>query len=117
MQKTSSAIRITHLPTGLVVTCQNQRSQHQNKEAALKVLYARLLDIEIIKQEKERALIKGGHVAAGWGNQIRSYILHPYRMVKDHRTEHETVNTTAVLDGSIDEFLTAYLRSRVGDKK
>ena len=114
MQKTSSAVRITHVPTGLTASCQSQRSQYQNKEVALKVLQARLLDLERAKEAEERAKIKGQHLSAGWGNQIRSYVLHPYRMVKDHRTDHETGNTTAVLDGDLDEFMEVYLRSQLG---
>ncbi|MBM4462338.1 MAG: peptide chain release factor 2 [Chloroflexi bacterium] len=117
MQKTSSAVRIIHLPTGLVATCQSQRSQHQNKEVALKVLQARLLGVERAKEAEERARLKGEHQSAAWGNQIRSYVLHPYKMVKDHRTGVETGNTTAILDGDLDKFIESYLRSQIGTRE
>jgi peptide chain release factor 2 len=114
VQKNSTAVRITHIPTGLVVSCQNERSQLRNKESALRVLEARLLERELEQQAKERAKLKGEHVAAEWGNQIRSYVLHPYKMVKDHRTGHETSNAEAVLEGDLDPFMIAYLESLVG---
>ncbi len=113
VQKNETAIRITHLPTGLVVSCQNERSQTQNKERALQVLKMRLLDLERQKHEEEFAALKGEHVSAAWGNQIRSYVLHPYQLVKDLRTDYETGNTHAVLDGDLDAFMEAYLASRV----
>lgn len=114
VQKNSTAIRIRHLPSGLVVTCQNERSQLQNKETALRILRGRLYDIELKKQEEEQARLKGQHVEAGWGNQIRSYVLHPYKMVKDHRTNYEVGNAEAVLDGRLDDFIEAYLRHMIG---
>ena len=117
MQKTSSAVRLTHLSTGLVVTCQSERSQYRNKEIALRILQSRLLERELAEQAEEKTRVKGKHVAAGWGNQIRSYVLHPYRMVKDHRTGYQTGDTDAVLDGALDDFITAYLRSLMGKEK
>jgi peptide chain release factor 2 len=114
MQKNETAIRITHLASGLVVSCQNERSQTQNRENAMKVLRARLAELEEQKRREQLAELKGDHVKAEWGSQIRSYVLHPYQMVKDHRTEYETGNTAAVLDGRLDEFMEAYLRSTVG---
>ncbi|MEE9583615.1 MAG: peptide chain release factor-like protein, partial [Dehalococcoidales bacterium] len=114
MQKTSSAVRVSHLPTGLTVTCQSERSQYQNKEIALRILQARLLKLELARREEERAKLKGKHIVAGWGNQIRSYILHPYKMVKDHRTAYQTGDAEAVLDGELDGFITAYLRAGLG---
>jgi len=117
MQKTSSAVRITHLPTKLVVNCQSERSQYQNKEIALKILQARLLNLEMAKRDEERAKLKGDRIFAGWGNQIRSYVLHPYKMVKDHRTDFQAGNTEAVLDGDLDGFITAYLRSIIGQDR
>jgi peptide chain release factor 2 len=117
MQKTSSAVRMTHLPSGLVVSCQSERSQYQNKEIALKVLQARLLEQERIKRADEKAKLKGEQQSVAWGSQIRSYVLHPYRMVKDHRTGLETGDTTSVLDGDLDEFMEAFLRSQIGKAK
>ena len=114
MQKTSSAVRMTHLPTGVVATSQSERSQFQNKEIAMKLLQSRLLELELKKRAEERAMLKGKHVSAGWGNQIRSYVLHPYRMVKDHRTNYQTGNTVVVLDGGLDGLITAYLRANIG---
>jgi peptide chain release factor 2 len=113
VQKNSTAVRLTHLPTGVVVSCQNERSQLQNKETAMKILKARLMEIAIKQRAKERDELKGEHIAAGWGNQIRSYVLHPYKMVKDHRTGYESTNPEAVLDGEIDPMVQAFLLSMV----
>jgi len=117
MQKTSSAVRLTHVPTGLVVTCQSERSQYRNKEIALKILQSRLLELELAEQAEKKAKLKGKRIAAGWGNQIRSYVLHPYKMVKDHRTDYQTGNPEAVLGGVLDDFITAYLRSGLGQEE
>lgn len=114
VQKNATAVRISHLPTGITVSCQNERSQTQNREVAMKILRARLYQLEVEKQEEELARLKGAHVDAGWGNQIRSYVQHPYKMVKDLRTGYETGNVEAVLDGRLDEIIEAYLRSMMG---
>ena len=110
VQKNSTAVRMTHLPTGIVVTCQNERSQLQNRENALKVLKARLLELKAAEQKEELDGLRGEYTKAEWGSQIRSYVLHPYQLVKDHRTEHEMGNTQAVLDGDLDSFMEAYLK-------
>jgi peptide chain release factor 2 len=112
VQKNSTAIRLTHIPTGIVVTCQNERSQSQNREFAMRILRARLLEMKQAEKDEEVALLRGEYTKAEWGSQIRSYVLHPYQMVKDHRTEYETGNTAAVLDGDLDAFMEAYLRMK-----
>jgi peptide chain release factor 2 len=110
VQKNATAIRLTHLPTGIVVTCQNERSQLQNRENALRVLRARLVELKRAEKDQEIAVLRGEYTKAEWGSQIRSYVLHPYQMVKDHRTDYETGNTQAVLDGDLDAFMESYLR-------
>jgi len=115
VQKNETAVRITHLPTGIVVSCQNQRSLTQNMQVAMNVLKSQLYDLEQQKQDEEIAALKGEVVDAGWGSQIRSYVLHPYKMVKDLRTNYETGNTQAVLDGRLDPFMEAYMRLMVGE--
>ena len=114
VQKNATAIRITHLPSGLVVTCQNERSQTQNRENAMRVLRSRLLAIRKAEREEELAALRGEFQKIEWGSQIRSYVLHPYQMVKDHRTDYEVGNAQAVLNGDLDGFIAAYLRSKVG---
>ena len=111
VQKNATAVRLTHIPTGIVVTCQNERSQMQNRENAMRVLKARLLELQREAQDKELAQLRGDYIKTEWGSQIRSYVLHPYQMVKDHRTDFEMGNTQAVLDGDLDSFIEAYLRS------
>lgn len=111
MQKSSTAVRITHLPSGITVVSQSERSQLQNKTIAMKILEARLFEKDLERQAEEKARLKGKHVEAGWGNQIRSYVLHPYKMIKDHRTDYQSANPEAVLEGEPDDFMIAYLRS------
>ncbi len=109
VNKTSSAVRITHQPTGVVVQCQNEKSQHRNKDLAMKVLKARLYEIELQKREAEKKEVHSSHQEIAWGSQIRSYVLAPYRLVKDHRTGVEVGNVDAVLDGDLDDFIQGYL--------
>ena len=111
VQKNATAVRLTHIPTGIVVTCQNERSQNQNREFAMRILRARLLEIRQAEREEERAVLRGEYTKAEWGSQIRSYVLHPYQMVKDHRTDFQSGNSQAVLDGDLDDFMEAYLKS------
>lgn len=111
VQKNATAVRLTHIPTGIVVTCQNERSQNQNREFAMRILRARLLEIRQAEREEERAVLRGEYTKAEWGSQIRSYVLHPYQMVKDHRTDFQSGNSEAILDGDLDAFMEAYLKS------
>lgn len=113
VQKVASAVRLTHLPSGLVVSCQTERSQRQNREYAMRILLARLLARQNEQRAKEREQLRGERVAAEWGNQIRSYVLHPYQSVKDHRTNYQSTNPAAVLDGDLNDFIAAYLISRL----
>ena len=114
VQKVASAVRLTHLPTGTVVSCQNERSQHQNREFAMRILRAKLLNLQTEQREMEIAKLRGERVSPEWGNQIRSYVLHPYKSVKDHRTNWQSTNPEAVLDGEIGQFIEAYLMDRLG---
>jgi peptide chain release factor 2 len=110
VNKTDSAVRITHLPTGIVVQCQNERSQHKNRQRALKILRARLVELRRQEEAKKQSEIYRDQKEIAWGSQIRSYVMQPYRLVKDHRTQHETGNVDSVLDGDLDPFMQAYLR-------
>lgn len=110
VQKNATAVRLTHIPTGIVVTCQNERSQLQNRENALRVLRARLYELKQAEQEQEIAVLRGEYTKAEWGSQIRSYVLHPYQMVKDHRTDYEVGNAQSVLNGNLNGFMEAYLK-------
>jgi peptide chain release factor 2 len=114
VQKNDTAVRITHAPTGIVASCQNERSQTQNREMAMRVLKARLLELKQQKQKEKIEELRGEYQKAEWGSQIRSYVLHPYHLVKDHRTNHENGNTEAVLDGKLTEFMETYLRQTMG---
>jgi len=107
---TDSAVRITHVPTGIVVSCQNERSQMQNKEQAMKILRAKLHQKYLEEKESEKQKLRGEYTSAEWGSQIRSYVIHPYKMVKDHRTKHETANTEDVLEGNLTPFMEAFLK-------
>ena len=114
VNKTDSAIRITHLPSGIVVQCQNERSQHKNKAQAMKVLKARLYQAKLEEEKEAAKELEDQKMDIGWGSQIRSYVFHPYNMVKDHRTKEETGNVQAVIDGNIDSFIRAFLIQRIG---
>jgi peptide chain release factor 2 len=111
VQKNATAVRLTHIPTGIVVTCQNERSQTQNREFAMRILRARLLELRTAEREEERAVLRGEYTKAEWGSQIRSYVLHPYQMVKDHRTDFQVGNAQSVLDGELDALMESYLKS------
>jgi peptide chain release factor 2 len=113
---TDSAVRITHLPTGMVVSCQNERSQHKNRASAMRVLKARLYDVKLKEQQAKLDQLGGEKKGIAFGNQIRSYVLHPYQMIKDHRTKFQVGDVTRVLDGDLDEFIKAYLLKKARGK-
>ncbi|MBI3164069.1 MAG: peptide chain release factor 2 [Anaerolineales bacterium] len=117
VQKNATAVRLTHLPTGIVVTCQNERSQTQNREFAMRILRARLVELKRAEREEERAVLRGEYTKAEWGSQIRSYVLHPYQMVKDHRTDFQVGSAQSVLDGDLDGFMEDHLKNTAGGKK
>ena len=117
VNKTDSAVRITHLPTGIVAQCQNERSQHKNKNQAMKILKARLYKVELEKEKEKNKELEDQKMGIGFGSQIRSYVFHPYQLVKDHRTKEENGNTQAVMDGELNSFIKAYLLSLIGTKK
>lgn len=114
VQKNATAVRLTHIPTGIVVTCQNERSQTQNREFAMRILRGRLIELKHAQREEERAVLRGEYTKAEWGSQIRSYVLHPYQMVKDHRTDFQVGNTQSVLDGDLDPFMEDFLKENSG---
>ena len=116
VNKTDSAVRLTHIPSGIVVQCQNERSQHQNRDMAMKVLKARLYEVEMEKKRAAQKKVEDAKMDIAWGSQIRSYVLHPYRMIKDHRTNFESGDVQSVLDGRLQPFIEAYLMRREGKK-
>ena len=116
VNKTDSAVRLTHLPTGIVSQCQNERSQHKNKSQAMKILKARLYQLEIDKEKEKNKELENQKLDIGWGSQIRSYVFHPYQLVKDHRTNYETGNTQSIMDGNINQFIRAYLLNSINNE-
>ena len=117
VNKTDSAVRLTHIPTGIVAQCQNERSQHKNKNQAMKILKSRLYNLELEKEKEKNKELESQKLEIGWGSQIRSYVFHPYQMIKDHRTKYETGNTQSVMDGNLDNFIRNFLLSSINSKK